>query len=158
MVPRDLLCHRDNDSPHLEQKAFRFFVLSIFLSWPKSLSISCAAFVGENVALGWRYVLRMWKILWLMIHGSSLSELWRTRLRGGYELAMMMVVKMEIYRPRRSCWACVSQESLGKFQHSSTTASWNLTDESKTLDSPRATLMKRSWMSRDGDQLFSCER
>jgi hypothetical protein len=33
MVPRDLLYYRDDDVPHLEQKTFRFFVLSIFLSW-----------------------------------------------------------------------------------------------------------------------------
>ena len=34
MFPRDLLCDRDDDFPHLEKKTFRFFVLSrIFLSW-----------------------------------------------------------------------------------------------------------------------------
>ena len=40
----------------------------------KSLSISCATFDGESVVLGWRYVLRMWKILWFTTHGGRISH------------------------------------------------------------------------------------
>ena len=75
---------RKLSGPSLSSFSFSFGRLS-----GKSLSISCAAFAGESVALGWRYVFRIWKSLSLMIHGS-LFGLSRTRLRG-VESAMMVV-------------------------------------------------------------------
>ena len=101
-----------------------------------SLSMSCAAFVGENAAMGWRYVLRMWNFLindpWLLVIWTLKDELrW-------VEAAMMMVVQAALSRFH------------GEFQLISH-KTWQMNPNNLFIGACSSLLGE---MSRGGDQLF----
>ena len=81
----------------------------------KSLSISCAAFVGENV--------RVESVEDSLINDPWLLVIWtlKDEIEGRVRINHDDGSENGNLSTRRSCWACVSQESLGKFQFISST-------------------------------------